>query len=730
MPSPDRQTKRASHGAAGADDFELSAAWDAEGIAALKGEPPDEPQRQPAGVQTPQGDWPSVAPWLADETVPATSAEDRSWLDRKLADIAARLEGTLRQQDPAPALMRFGERLDNFEARVEAAVERANRSEDRDSLRFIEAQVREMDAHFDTMRGQIARLATMDARVAEIWNHVQLDLPAPAAGLAGLVEGAVTRALTAASVLRSEASQPAGQSLSVTHLARIEDALGRLIERVEAIEEASVYLRSEDPWAEMDRLDAAYSQGLRALGGMPESAAWSRGERGHVLHAEDYSVPSGRRIHSLAEVLPAEPLAPPAPQETPTVPAAAPAAAAQEPPPAAPEPAPAPAQAPSTWNAQSVEAELEELRQSALRPREQAQWESGGEIAPDDAGDGHAPARHAAGRAADLALPDEEPAPRTERADPFGSGHKPMVPLAEIKRPLSQGRWYRGFFLGGAMLAVGGASFMIVAWSMSGTSQRAAVPAVPTEAATTVAQGGGRPGEESRASPVALPPVTDMESPGAAARAATLPATIASASLRHAAANGDPAAEFEIAARYADGRGVSPDLQQAFVWYQRSAMHGYAPAQFRLGAYYERGIGTEKDVERAKLWYRRAAEKGHVKAMHNIAVLLTSAMPKPDFAGAAQWFREAAERNVADSQFNLAMLYETGRGVPENQAEAYKWYAIALRNGDLEAGRRMEFVRGRLSKGEIAAVEKAVGSWLPTPMSAMPGSATSERAAP
>ncbi|MGG2324654.1 tetratricopeptide repeat protein, partial [Salmonella enterica] len=89
-----------------------------------------------------------------------------------------------------------------------------------------------------------------------------------------------------------------------------------------------------------------------------------------------------------------------------------------------------------------------------------------------------------------------------------------------------------------------------------------------------------------------------------------------------------------------------------------------------------------------------------------------------------------AERNLPDSQFNLAMLYETGRGVPQNQAEAYKWYALAVRNGDLEASRRMDFVRGRLSQNELAAVEKAVATWVPTPMSAMPGNDTSERAAP
>ena len=101
-----------------------------------------------------------------------------------------------------------------------------------------------------------------------------------------------------------------------------------------------------------------------------------------------------------------------------------------------------------------------------------------------------------------------------------------------------------------------------------------------------------------------------------------LPTTIGPAALRHAAASGDPDAAFEVASRYAEGKGVTQDLKEAFAWYQRAAAQGHASAQFRVAAFHERGVGVATDRERAILWYRRAAEQGHVKAMHNLAVLL------------------------------------------------------------------------------------------------------------
>jgi len=195
----------------------------------------------------------------------------------------------------------------------------------------------------------------------------------------------------------------------------------------------------------------------------------------------------------------------------------------------------------------------------------------------------------------------------------------------------------------------------------------------------------------------------------------TPPAAIGPLSLRMAAANGDPSAEFEVAVRYDEGRGVARDLEKAAEWYKRSAAKGFAPAQYRLGTLYERGLGVAVDRGRAMAWYKSAAEKGHLKAMHNFAVL-TASESSPDFKTAAYWFHEAAKRGLVDSQYNLAILYETGRGVERDLKEAYKWFALAARAGDKEAARRRDRVRWMLSATELQAADSMIRSWEPEPV--------------
>jgi localization factor PodJL len=190
------------------------------------------------------------------------------------------------------------------------------------------------------------------------------------------------------------------------------------------------------------------------------------------------------------------------------------------------------------------------------------------------------------------------------------------------------------------------------------------------------------------------------------------PATIGPLSLRHAAANGDPAAQFEVASRFAEAKGVPQDFAQAATWYQRAATRGLAIAQYRLGALYERGLGIAADPGRARVWYGRAAEQGNVRAMHNLAVF-SAGRPgvNPDYPSAVQWFTEAANHGLADSQYNLGILYESGLGVPASLVEAYKWYALAARSGDKDAIRRRDALRNRLDPTSVSAADTLVMKW-------------------
>ncbi|HEY4203717.1 MAG TPA: tetratricopeptide repeat protein, partial [Xanthobacteraceae bacterium] len=192
-----------------------------------------------------------------------------------------------------------------------------------------------------------------------------------------------------------------------------------------------------------------------------------------------------------------------------------------------------------------------------------------------------------------------------------------------------------------------------------------------------------------------------------------LPDGIGGPTLRSAALKGDPAAAYEVATRYAEGKGVTANLDEAAKWYDRASQGGIVPAIFRLGTFYEKGLSVKKDVATARRYYLTAAERGSAKAMHNLAVLDADGGGKgPDYRSASQWFRNAAERGVADSQFNLGILYARGIGVEQNLAESFKWFSLAAAQGDADAGRKRDDVAKRLDAQSLAAAKLAVQNFV------------------
>jgi localization factor PodJL len=195
-----------------------------------------------------------------------------------------------------------------------------------------------------------------------------------------------------------------------------------------------------------------------------------------------------------------------------------------------------------------------------------------------------------------------------------------------------------------------------------------------------------------------------------------LPDAIGGPVLRAAALKGDPSAAYEIGLRYAEGKGVAANFDEAAKWYDRSAQAGVVPAIFRLGTLYEKGLSVKKDVDIARRYYMQAAERGNAKAMHNLAVLDADGGSKgANYGNASQWFRKAADRGVADSQFNLGILYARGIGVEQNLAESFKWFSLAAAQGDADAVRKRDDIAKRLDPQSLAAAKLAIQTFTPEP---------------
>jgi len=195
-----------------------------------------------------------------------------------------------------------------------------------------------------------------------------------------------------------------------------------------------------------------------------------------------------------------------------------------------------------------------------------------------------------------------------------------------------------------------------------------------------------------------------------------LPVAIGGTRLRSAAAAGDGAAAYEVAVRYAEGRGVPINLEEAARWYERAASKGLTPAQFRYASLLEKGQGVKKDLAQARRLYLAAAAKGNGKAMHNLAVLYAEGIDgKPDYTTAVQWFRKAAQRGIADSQYNLGVLCARGLGTAKSYPEAYKWFALAAAQGDKESAKKRDDLAVHMDVAALAAAQETVKTFVPEP---------------
>ncbi|OKO75909.1 hypothetical protein AC630_23725, partial [Bradyrhizobium sp. AS23.2] len=195
-----------------------------------------------------------------------------------------------------------------------------------------------------------------------------------------------------------------------------------------------------------------------------------------------------------------------------------------------------------------------------------------------------------------------------------------------------------------------------------------------------------------------------------------LPDGIGGPVLRTAAMKGDATAAYEIGVRFAEGKGIAANYDEAAKWYDRAAQAGVVPATFRLGTLYEKGLGVKRDADIARRYYTQAAERGNAKAMHNLAVLDADGGGRgANYTSAAQWFRKAADRGVADSQFNLGILYARGIGVEQNLAESYKWFSLAAAQGDADAAGKRDDIAKRLDPQSLAAAKLAIQTFSAEP---------------
>ena len=82
-------------------------------------------------------------------------------------------------------------------------------------------------------------------------------------------------------------------------------------------------------------------------------------------------------------------------------------------------------------------------------------------------------------------------------------------------------------------------------------------------------------------------------------------------------------------------------------------------------------------------------------------------------AEAVKWFRLAADQGNANAQFNLGLMYANGQGVPQNYVIAHMWYNLAGAGGDEDGRKNRDRVAKETTVAQIAEAQRLATAWKP-----------------
>lgn len=117
---------------------------------------------------------------------------------------------------------------------------------------------------------------------------------------------------------------------------------------------------------------------------------------------------------------------------------------------------------------------------------------------------------------------------------------------------------------------------------------------------------------------------------------------------------------------------------------------------------------------------RTAAEGGDPKAQYDLGDYYWTGLGVPqNDAEAVKWYRRSAEEGYADAQISLALAYQVGRGVAQDNLQADTWYIIAASSQTSSAvdrsilSRDRAYIEANMTPEQIAEAQKRAREWKP-----------------
>jgi hypothetical protein len=113
---------------------------------------------------------------------------------------------------------------------------------------------------------------------------------------------------------------------------------------------------------------------------------------------------------------------------------------------------------------------------------------------------------------------------------------------------------------------------------------------------------------------------------------------------------------------------------------------------------------------------RVRAEVGDAEALYDLGVMYANGRGVPeDDAEAVRWYRLAADQGNAMAQALLGARYWTGQGVPQDYVQAHMWYNLAATRmtGEIResADEARDFTAGLMNPTQIAEAQRLAREW-------------------
>ena len=100
---------------------------------------------------------------------------------------------------------------------------------------------------------------------------------------------------------------------------------------------------------------------------------------------------------------------------------------------------------------------------------------------------------------------------------------------------------------------------------------------------------------------------------------------------------------------------------------------------------------------RSPYFFGKSRDATHARRDDRLEEMYAGRGVPEDDAEAIKWYRLAAEQGNVDAQYDLGFMYAFGPGVPQDDAEAVKWYRLAAEQGhpDAQFNLGLMYVKGK-----------------------------------